>query len=80
MKTICFVQGHGEKELYGEEGITTIKNSLLNRAYKIKTLNLYEENNTDCEIVAIIGGSGNLLNSEIEKISTIKNLLIIPKF
>ena len=77
VKTICFVQGHGEKELYGEEGITTIKNSLLNRAYKIKTLNLYEENDTDCEIVAIIGGSGNLLNSEIEKISTIKNLLII---
>ncbi|MBG97744.1 hypothetical protein CL659_01310 [bacterium] len=77
VKNVCFVQGHGEKELYGEEGITAIKNSLLNRAYKIKTLNLYEENESDCEIVAIVGGSGNLLNSEIEKISTIKNLLVI---
>ena len=38
IKTICFIEGHGEKGLYGEDGMTTVKNSLLNRAYEIRTI------------------------------------------
>ena len=77
VKTICFIQGHGEKSLYGEDGITTIKNSILNRAYKIKTIELYVDDEEGCEILAIIGGTGNFLAKEIEKISKFKNVLIM---
>jgi len=77
IKTICFIEGHGEKGLYGENGMTTIKNSLLNRAYEIRTIELYAQELKDCEILAIIGGTGNFINEEIEKISNFKNVLIM---
>ena len=77
IKTICFVEGHGEKGLYGEDGMTTVKNSLLNRAYEIRTIELYEQETKGCEILAIIGGTGNFINEEIEKVSNFKNVLIM---
>ncbi len=77
VKTICFVEGHGEKGLYGEGGMTTIKNSLLNRAYKIRTIELYAEDLGDCEVLAVIGGTGNFIEQEIEKISSFEDVLIM---
>lgn len=59
LKTICFVEGHGEKELAGTtpEGYGTVNSGLKNENYQSKSVNLVTANEVpaDCSVLVIAG-------------------------
>ncbi|MBK9313072.1 MAG: GldG family protein [Acidobacteria bacterium] len=59
LKTICFVEGHGEKEMAGTtpEGYGTVNSGLKNENYQSKSVNLVTANEvpTDCSVLVIAG-------------------------
>lgn len=68
LKTICFVTGHGERDIAdGEaEGYQSIDKALQNENYQTKTVNLVTENQVpaDCSVVVLSGPKSTLIPAE----------------
>jgi gliding motility-associatede transport system auxiliary component len=73
-KTICFIQGHGERNPAGtdRDGFQNIKQELNNESYQVKTLLLLQKNEIppDCGIVVVAGPQHDYLPPEIDTIRT----------
>jgi ABC-type uncharacterized transport system involved in gliding motility auxiliary subunit len=59
VKTVCFVEGHGEKSITGSEadGFSGINNALIQESYQTKSINLATDNGVppECSLVVIAG-------------------------
>jgi ABC-type uncharacterized transport system involved in gliding motility auxiliary subunit len=59
VKTVCFVEGHGEKSLddTGAEGYSDVKNELIKEDYKVQPVNLVTSNGVPeaCTVLVIAG-------------------------
>lgn len=68
LKTICFVEGHGEKKLSSREadGYGSIEEALKNENYQVKTMNLVTENQvpSDCAVLVVVGPKQSFLSQE----------------
>lgn len=68
LKTICFVEGHGEKDLEGStaEGLSSVNNGLKNENYQTKKINLVSSNEVpaDCSVVVIAGPKSAFIPQE----------------
>ena len=68
LKTICFVEGHGEKKLSASDGsgYSRIEENLKNENYQTKTMNLVTENQVpaDCDVLVLLGPKQALLPQE----------------
>jgi len=68
LKTICFVTGHGERDIAdGEaEGYQSIDKALQNENYQTKSVNLVTENQVpaDCSVVVLSGPKSTLIPAE----------------
>ncbi len=73
-KTICFIQGHGERnpEGTGRDGFQDIKQELNNESYQVKNLVLMQKNEipAECGIVVVAGPQHDYLPPEIDTIRT----------
>lgn len=68
LKTICFVEGHGEKQLSGSDGpgIAIIDRVLKNENYQTKSVNLTGASQvpSECDVLAAIGPNRPFLPQE----------------
>lgn len=68
LKTVCFVSGHGEKDIAGEdsEGYLSIDKALQNENYQTKSINLVAENQVpaDCSVLVLSGPKNALIPQE----------------
>ena len=68
LKTICFVEGHGEKDLAGAdaEGYQSMDQALKNENYQTKSVNLVSANQVpaDCSVVILNGPKKALFPQE----------------
>lgn len=67
--TICFVTGHGEKNVEGSDpdGFSQFKRDLASQNYETKTLNFLEEPKvpTTCTVVMVLGPTKGFFDKEI---------------
>ena len=72
-KTICFIEGHGERELAGSgpEGYGAINMLVKNDNYETKSINLSAANSSlsDCSVIVLAGTKKPLPQSETEILS-----------
>lgn len=68
VKTVCFVEGHGEKSLSatGAEGYSDVKAELAKESYKVQAVNLVTSNGVPaaCSVVVIAGPQQALFPQE----------------
>lgn len=68
LKTICFVDGHGEKDLSGSdaEGFGSMDKALKNENYETKTVNLVSSNQvpSECSVLIVAGPKKTLFPQE----------------
>ncbi len=68
VKTVCFVEGHGEKSLSasGSDGYSAVAGELKKENYETKTINLVSENGvpSDCSVLVVAGPSKPLFSQE----------------
>lgn len=68
MKTICFITGHGEKDIASEEseGYQVVDKALQSENYQTKSINLVSENQVpaDCSVIVINGPKQKLFPQE----------------
>ncbi len=76
-KTVCFIEGHGEKELAGggPEGYQQVDAKLKGDNYTTKSVNLVSTNQVpaDCSVVVLAGPKKALLQPEADMISKFLN-------
>lgn len=69
LKTVCFVEGHGERSLSDtqEEGFAAVEKTLKNENYEIKTISLAASNQplSDCAVLVIAGPKQPFLAPEV---------------
>ena len=72
-KTVCFLEGHGERELAGggPEGYVTIDNKLKGDNYATKTISLVTKNEipAECSVLVVAGPKKPLLPGEMDTLS-----------
>lgn len=70
LKTICFIGGHGEKDLAGNEaeGYSTAEKALKSENYEVKPINLVSTNQVpgECEAVVIAGPTKEFFQQEVD--------------
>ncbi len=68
-KTVCFIEGHGEKSLAdtGGEGYSSVKRGLESENYTVKTINLVSTNEvpSDCTVAVVAGPRQGLFPQEV---------------
>jgi ABC-type uncharacterized transport system involved in gliding motility auxiliary subunit len=68
LKTMCFVEGHGEKDLTGSdaEGYGSMDKALKNENYETKTVNLVSSNQvpSECSVLIVAGPKKTLFPQE----------------
>jgi ABC-type uncharacterized transport system involved in gliding motility auxiliary subunit len=68
LKTVCFVEGHGEKELSSNEaeGYSAVESELKSENYQVKTVNLVSSNQvpSDCSVLVVAGPAKSLFPQE----------------
>ncbi|MDY6972264.1 MAG: GldG family protein [Thermodesulfobacteriota bacterium] len=73
-KTVYFLRGHGEKDTTSEanDGYEAIREEMEKQGYSVKGLFLTKEKEvpTDCSLLVVAGPVKEILESELEKIST----------
>ncbi len=72
LKTICFVSGHGERDIADAdaEGYQAIDKALQNENYQTRSINLVTENQVpaDCSVIALSGPKTALFPQEVSLI------------
>lgn len=72
LKTICFVSGHGERDIADAdaEGYQAIDKALQNENYQTRSINLVTENQVpaDCSVIALSGPKTALFPQEVNLI------------
>jgi ABC-type uncharacterized transport system involved in gliding motility auxiliary subunit len=72
LKTICFLEGHGEKDMAGSdaEGLGSIDRSLKSENYETKTVNLVSSNQvpSECSVLVAAGPKKTLFPQEVAMI------------
>ncbi len=68
LKTVCFVEGHGEKDLSSSdaEGYNTVDGELKRENYQVKAVNLVSSNQvpSDCSVLVVAGPAKALFPQE----------------
>jgi len=68
MKTICFISGHGERDIADAEaeGYQAIDKALQNENYQTRSINLVTENQVpaDCSVIVLSGPKSALIPQE----------------
>jgi ABC-type uncharacterized transport system involved in gliding motility auxiliary subunit len=73
VKTICFVEGHGEKSLTGSDaaGYSAVEGALKNENYQVKSVNLVSSNQvpSDCTVLVVAGPEQSFFPQEVSMIT-----------
>jgi ABC-type uncharacterized transport system involved in gliding motility auxiliary subunit len=71
-KTVCFVQGHGEKSLKGDDaqGYSRVQQGLEGENYAVKPVNLVEAKGvpSDCDVLVVAGPKTTYFPEEVQNI------------
>jgi len=74
VKTVCFVEGHGEKSLNSMEGdgYALVARGLRGENYQVKTINLVTEKTVpgDCTVVVVAGPTAGLFPQEVSLLTS----------
>jgi ABC-type uncharacterized transport system involved in gliding motility auxiliary subunit len=73
VKTLCFVEGHGERSISGSDGdgLTNMANSLKGEGYVAKAINLVSSGDVpaECSVVVVAGPKQPLFPQETQMVS-----------